>query len=153
MEQGINDMLYALDCVSQQSCDPPDGPLMDVSTRVSGARGRPRVEIEPEFLSMAMDLRGPTGIAHILNCSARTVRRRALEYRLVKPGAPVYVDYEDPESGTTYQFFTSLTGPVSELTDGDLDVIMQHILTVFPHFGRWMIVGHLHHLGHCVPQE
>jgi hypothetical protein len=152
MEVGIKNMLDALDRAHHQSRDPPDGPPIEVSERISGIRGRPKVEIDPEFLSVALDLRGPSRLSHIFKCSARTVRRRALEHGLVQPGPPVYVDYEDPESGGTFRFYTSSTATVSDLSDHDLDVLMQHILTIFPHFGRQMIIGHLRHLGHRIPQ-
>jgi hypothetical protein len=46
----------------------------------------------------------------------------ALEYGLVGPGPPVYVDYLH-EDGHVYRFYTSSTGSVSELSDDDLELI------------------------------
>lgn len=69
----------------------PDGPSLVVAKReCTGRPRRPHVHIEPAFLSEALNLRGPSGVAPVLVCSARTVRRRALEAGLVEPVEPVY---------------------------------------------------------------
>ncbi|KAG1790152.1 uncharacterized protein HD556DRAFT_1490902 [Suillus plorans] len=96
----LQSMIDHLDDAARQSVDPPDAPPIQASYVVpTGRPGRPRIEIEPSILAPAIELRGPTHLAAVFQVSARTVRRRALEYGLVEPGAPVYVDYE-AEDGT-----------------------------------------------------
>jgi len=86
-------MVVQLNKACHQSSDAPDGPSIVLSYQSSaGRRGRPRTEINPEFLSQALDLRGPSHLGPVFKCSARTIRRRALEYGLVVPGQPVYAD-------------------------------------------------------------
>lgn len=146
-------MIQHLDSACNQSTDPPDAPPPETTRLITtGCPGRPRIEIDPSILASALELRGPTELAAVFGVSARTVRRRALEYGLVEPGAPVYVDYED-EDGTITRFYTSSTAPTSDLSDDDLDEIMQQILQHFPFFGRQMIQGHLCHLGHRVTRS
>ena len=65
----------------------------------TGRRGRPRVEIDTQFLGAALELHGPTGIAPEVGCSLRAIRRVALRAGLVQPGAPVFQDTVDAEGG------------------------------------------------------
>jgi hypothetical protein len=79
-----------------------------------------------------------------------------LEYGLAEACPPVYVEYEDPDSGQfvrLYQASTASADSLNLLPDNSLDQIMRHILDIFPSFGRRMITGHLRHLGHNVPRE
>lgn len=123
-------------------------------TAHTGRRGRPRKEIDPNILEIALtEHRGPTHLAPVFNCSSRTVRRRALDYNIVEPGAPVYVTYEDPETGEILRLYRSSTAPMSQISDDELDDIMRRILRVFPAFGRRMIRGHLESLGVRIPRE
>lgn len=147
-------MISALDDVSAQSADIVEHPpILPIQISHSGRRGRPRKEIDPAILATSLQYRGPTHIAPVFGCSARTIRRRALEQGLVEPCPPVYLTYEDPESGETVRFYSSSTAPMSTLSDEELDTVIQHILEVFPAFGQQMISGHLRHLGHIVPRE
>lgn len=153
IENSLQSMIDHLDDAARQSVDPPDAPPIQASYVVpTGRPGRPRIEIEPSILAPAIELRGPTHLAAVFQVSARTVRRRALEYGLVEPGAPVYVDYE-AEDGTVTRFYTSSTAPTSDLSDDELDGIMQQILDHFPYFGRRMIQGHFQYLGHRVTRS
>ncbi|KAH9174595.1 hypothetical protein EDB89DRAFT_553766 [Lactarius sanguifluus] len=53
MESGIYDMLDALNSATGASSDQPDGPPASFGARVlSGRPGRPRVDIDPEDLSL-----------------------------------------------------------------------------------------------------
>lgn len=145
-------MISCLDNACHQSSDPPErsfGPT--TSQNRTGLPGRPRIDIDPELLGIALDLRGPTHLAPIFNCHPRTIRRRALEHGLVEPGDPVYVDYEQ-EDGSVLRIYRSSTAASSTISDEELDQIMSYILDVFPSFGRRMIDGHLKHLGHRIPR-
>lgn len=154
MEEGIAAMLQALDAAAMQSMDPPALDHIPVSQVVhTGRPGRPRIEIDPTFLAFALDMRGPTGVAPVVQCAPRTVRRRAIEQGLVTPGPPVYVEHHDEETGETIRAYTSSTPSVSTLTDNELDNIIHQVLAIFPTFGRRMIDGYLRNLGHRVPRE
>jgi hypothetical protein len=154
LERSINAMVDALDQACHQSSDPYQGQQLQVISRVqTGRRGRPRVEINQDFLQYALALRGPTGISKSLqSCSSRTIRRRALEHGLVDPGAPVCTE-EDLPDGQVARVYTSSTRAVSTLSDPELDALLTSILQVFPDFGRRMLSGRLLAQGHNVPRE
>jgi hypothetical protein len=132
------------------SSDAPDGPRLIVTHRVATG-GRPRIEIDPQVLQEALNLRGTTHLAALFNCAPRTIRRRALEYGLVEPGAPVYTDTPRTD-GTIVRTYASTSRPVSVLTDEELDTVLTSILEVFPDFGRRMLIGRLKAAGHHVPR-
>jgi hypothetical protein len=146
-------MVAALDLARHESLDPPDAPPLVVAHRVrTGRRGRPRIEINSNFLSAALDLRGPTGIAPELGVSSRTIRRRALEAGLVEAGAPVFQPHVNPDGGIEH-VHTSTTPPVSLISDNELDALIASTLESFPQFGRRMIRGHLKSQGYRIPNE
>ena len=150
LQQSITAMVGQLDEARHLSSDPPDGPNLVVSRSVATG-GRPRLEIDPHFLAQALDLRGTTHLAAVFNCSARTIRRRALRYGLAQPGHPVYVNTPQPD-GTVTRSYSSTSRPVSTLTDEQLDTLLTSILEVFPDFGRRMLSGRLKAGGHHVPR-
>ncbi|KAJ7833195.1 hypothetical protein B0H13DRAFT_2370544 [Mycena leptocephala] len=82
VEQSVTDMVAALNEACHQSSDPPTSSSLVLTTRQSTG-GRPRVDIDPTFLSHALTLRGPAHLRDVFNVSARTIRRRALDYGLV----------------------------------------------------------------------
>ena len=145
-------MLEGLDEASHQSRDPPDAvPLIVTHRMPTGCRGRPRVEVDPAFLSQALTLRGSTQISAVLQCSPRTVRRRALELGLADPAPPVFMETLEAD-GTITQTHTSTTRPVSTLSDEELDAEVAAVLQVFPSFGRRLLAGRLQAAGHHVPR-
>jgi hypothetical protein len=147
IETSVQEILNALDDAALVSVDAPDYPPVQLSQTIhTGQHGRPRVEIDPNLLGIALTMRGPTHLAPLVGCSARTVRRRALEHGLVEPGPPVYVDFVD-KNGDETRFYTQASKDHSGLSDDDLDSITREILEVFPRFGRRMIDGHIF-LGH-----
>ncbi|KAF7377212.1 hypothetical protein MSAN_00140900 [Mycena sanguinolenta] len=150
-EQSLASMVDALSDARHQSSDPPTAPTLVVTTRTSSG-GRPRVDIDREILAQALSLRGPTHLQDVFHVSARTIRRRALEYGLVEPGAPVYTDAPQPD-GTVSRTYTSTSAPVSTITDEELDSILASILQTFPNFGRRMLKGRLKVMGHRVPRD
>ncbi|KAJ7730009.1 hypothetical protein DFH07DRAFT_781776 [Mycena maculata] len=53
LQTSISDMVTALDLACHESMDPPDGGPLVVTRRVrTGRRGRPRIEIDAQFLSV-----------------------------------------------------------------------------------------------------
>lgn len=152
LQQGIGLMIDDLDAASHRSADPPQAPPPPVVHAVhTGRRGRPRLEIDAQFLEYALDLRGPSGIAPSLGISSRSVRRRALDYGLAQPAPPVFQTLDTPD-GPIHVHNTS-TPPVADISDDDLDSAIAAILTIFPTFGRSMLNGHLKSQGLNVPRE
>lgn len=146
-------MLTALNDLAERSQDPSPLPSLQVTQlSLTGNAGRPRIEIDPNFLRHALDLRGPHTLGPLLKCSSRTVRRRALELGLVEPGHPVYADV-DNGTGAVQRVWTSTTPPMSTLSDAELDAETAEILNMFPHFGRRMIIATLLTKGHRVSQK
>ena len=146
-------MVQALDDACNQSQDPVDAPPLVVTWEAqSGRPGRPRKEVDPQFLAFALDLRGPKEVGEALGLNPRTVSRRAVEYGIRDPGVPVFQNVDHPD-GTSSRIHQSSTAPVSTLSDQDLDAVVAHILESFPHFGRSMLSGQLRAMGHRVPRE
>lgn len=146
-------MLHALDDAQQQSADPPGmEPLVVTHKIMTGRRGRPRIEIDTTFLQQALELRGPTHIAPALACSSRTVRRRAVDAKIVQP-APAVFHYEPQPDGSFVRVHTSTTRPTATFDDLQLDIFVRDILEVFPLFGRSMLSGRLKAAGHNVPRD
>lgn len=134
------------------SADPPDAPHIE-TTRIirTGQPGRPRIEIDPDILETALEMRGPAGLAPVFGVSSRTVRRRALELGLVEPGPAIYTDHEAPD-GSIERTYTSSTASASDISDNDLDTLVQQTLQSFPTYGRRMLKGHLTSLGYRIPR-
>ena len=155
MTEGIASMLQALEAAARESRDPPPAEEIIVSRPIhTGHPGRPRIEINPIFLEVALDLRGPTGIAPVVGTAARTVRRRALEQGLVEPGPPVYVDTPDPNNpGAFIRRYTSSTPVVTTMTDEQLDALVFQALEIFPSFGRRMLDGFFRGIQEHVPRQ
>ena len=146
-------MVEDLDRACLQSTDPSDSLSLPVIQVVrTGRRGRPPKQIQRQFLAYALEMRGPTEIGRMLQCSRRTVRREALRLGLAEPGPPVFSSTTTRE-GDVLHHHTSVTAPVSTLSDDELDHAILAILSTFPHFGRWMIKGHLAAQGHRVPRQ
>jgi hypothetical protein len=142
-------MVESLDLASQQLEDTADGiPLTVVERRRTKPRGRPRFEFDPKFLEFALQLRGPAELGAFFGCSARTVRRRGLEYGVSVPGEPLYYDTTH-DDGTVTRVWPGTTTHtrLSQISDDDLDSEMAQLLNRFPLFGRRLIDGYLKSKG------
>ncbi|KAF4606218.1 hypothetical protein EYR38_000267 [Pleurotus pulmonarius] len=149
----LDNMISHLEDAAHRSADPPDAPFFPTTSITrTGKPGRPRIDIDPNLLSVAYELRGPAHLADVFGVHPRTVRRRILEQGLAEPGEPVYIDYEQPD-GTIARVYRSSTGASSSITDDELDTTVLYILEAFPGFGRRMIDGHLKFLGHHIPRS
>jgi hypothetical protein len=142
-----------LDNACHESSDLPDGPSIIVSSRTcESGRGCPRVHINPSFLQHALTLRGLSRLAPIFHCSARTIRRRALESGIATPGTPLYTTSINPDGGVSR---TYIRRPPRNpgITDNELDAILSSFLETFPRFGRRMLAGALKGSGIHVSRE
>lgn len=151
MQRSIASIVQHLDDACHVSSDPPPQQHLVVATRTStGRRGRPKIQISAQFLEQALQLRGPTHIAPAVGCSARTVRRRALEAGLVHPGPPVLQTVRHAD-GTVTRTTTSTSRAFTDLTDEELDRRVSSALEDFPRIGRSMLRGVLTSSGIHVP--
>ncbi|KAJ7364690.1 hypothetical protein DFH08DRAFT_799010 [Mycena albidolilacea] len=100
IEQSIQDIIQALDVVTVQSFNLPSAPAISVTySEPTGRPGQPRIEINRNFLSFGLELRGPTGLASVAGVSSCTICRHALDYNFMEPAAPVYRETVDRTSG------------------------------------------------------
>ncbi|KAG6875746.1 hypothetical protein C0992_002551, partial [Termitomyces sp. T32_za158] len=137
------------------SSDYPDLPPFEFGGLIhDGNPGPPRIDIRPEHLaSLSTGRTTHEQIATIYGCSARTIRRRLLEYNLSMPGPPVYTQ-ELQEDGTIRRIYSAgVSSDLSQLSDNELDQLMLNIYEQFPSFGRRMIDGYLMRLGERVPRR
>jgi hypothetical protein len=139
-------MISYLDQARNASSDPLEVPVIPFAwTACTGLPGRPRVEVEPYLLSTALSLRPKTRIAKTAKCSARTIRRRQLDYGIVTPGPSHRQDHQaganntPPHSGT--------------ISHEDLDQCLSIIIQDFPTFGRRLATASLRTHGITVPES
>lgn len=136
-------MTLYLDQARHASSDPLEVPMIPFAQRVyTGARGRPRVEIDPNLLSAALTLGPKTRVAKTASCSARTIRRRQKDYGIITtPGLSRQADTSD------------LHPHPHEITDEQLDRCLSTIIQDFPTFGRRLATAALRADGIMVPES
>jgi hypothetical protein len=141
-------MLQEIARASHQVPDPPDQERLSVTyQRRTGEAGRPRQEFDTQFLTYALQERGPAGIARFFGCSARTVRRRSLEYGLLSRGnCPFQEIVQDNQPARVRVGAVSHTR-LSTITEEELDGEVAEVLQNFPGYGRRMVHGHLRAQG------
>jgi hypothetical protein len=148
-------MVDALETAVTVSADRPDVPPVQFGGILSSEpTGRPKFDIRPEHLAMLSTGRTThQAIADLYQCSARTIRRRLLDYGLSAPGPPVYVD-EVREDGSIFRVYSAgRSSDLSQMSDDELDDVMLTIYEQFPSFGRRMIDGYLMALRERVPRR
>lgn len=170
-----------------------------VETVQTGRRGRPSVQIDPQFLEWAYAHRSTSGIARFLHVGRTTVRNALLEYGIadsqVNPFVNPFVN-DNVDAGTTtenenatddlldpnlpispisdqlldnisvtaldatntgltssHQTLSSFTGPLSTLTDDQLDDLILRLRSHYRRAGISMLDGMLRRLGHRLPRE
>ncbi|KAJ7228286.1 hypothetical protein GGX14DRAFT_296526, partial [Mycena pura] len=108
----------------------------------SGGRGRPRTVINTEFLGWAYGRRPTSGIARFLGVSRPIVRTAILEAGLAEPQENPFAPYSDFEFVRSRP--VSYTGPVSGISDDDLDGLILRLRSHYRRAGliRWGIVIH-----------
>lgn len=169
----------------------------------TGARGRPRTHIDPEFLRWAYSMRSTSSIARFLNVDRSTVRHALLQYGIAEPQSNPFagshellneeLDDTNPDPGETSADdllntdpgetsaddllnpiptnpishllpptantdhtppdIISYTGPLSSISDSDLDTLIHTIRQQFVRAGVSMLDGMLRTLGHRVPSQ
>ena len=67
-------MIGLLNHAAMLSADPPDAPHIETTHMIhTGQPGHPRIQIDPNILEAALEMRGPTGLAPVFGVSAQTV--------------------------------------------------------------------------------
>jgi len=146
--RSVNAMATTLDHACQHLTDQPDSRVSLLSYEQRGTRGRPRIHIDRQFLSFALEVRGPIDVAKVLGCHSRTVRKRAVEYGILPPGAaPFQNAVRDDGTVTRIRIGSMKHTRMSDISDLELDNAIAGILRDFPDFGRRMIDGRLRAQG------
>jgi hypothetical protein len=153
VQREIGAIMQRLEAARHEARDLPNGPRPEVAWKVkTGKKGRPKQQVDPQWLSQMSTLRNKEGLAPLLSCSACTLRRRALEYKLATPGEPVSRRVEFPDGGFQTVFDGNSTRAPS-LTNEQVDTIVSSHLEMFPNFGRSMMAGSLRVEGHNIPRQ
>ncbi|KAJ7020748.1 hypothetical protein C8F04DRAFT_973698 [Mycena alexandri] len=145
--------------------------------------GRPPIGIDPDFLRWAYSQRSTASVHRFLGVSRSTVRSALLRHDIATPQAnpfptrttslddtplanPVQDDLLDPDLPIPAQLpsdvedmaatdapISSYTGPLSDLSDEDLDILLLRLRSHFRRAGLAMLDGMLRRLGHRVQRE
>ncbi|KAJ7224525.1 hypothetical protein GGX14DRAFT_350640 [Mycena pura] len=128
-----------------------------VHTVHTGARGRPRIHIDHNFLRWAYGQRSTAGIYRYLGVGRNTVRNTLLDAGIAEPQANPFPPSGDPalDEFITSQptLDTEVISPVADITDNDLDSLLIRLRTHFRRAGISMLNGMLRRLGYRVPIE
>ncbi|KAJ3964016.1 hypothetical protein EV361DRAFT_105831 [Lentinula raphanica] len=138
----------------------------DVLTwRHNGSAGRPRANIDPDFLRWAYTYRTVSGIADFLGLSRRTVRRALVEYGISRPGdvpfedqVPNHVEgpsnlHPEIENAATLIQSSSSSTHRSNMSNDTLDSFIRLLRSHYPRAGIQMLQGLLRRFGHVVSYE
>ncbi|KAF8142950.1 hypothetical protein K438DRAFT_2111325, partial [Mycena galopus ATCC 62051] len=153
-----------------------------VQTIHSGGPGCPCIHIDPDFLQWAYGQRPTAGISRFLRVGRTIVQNALLEYGIAEPqqspfdqpdalsasvnADPTNNDILDPdlpipsgnfpaeveELSASSQLTASFTGPMSDISDDDLDMLLR-LRTHYRWAGLSMLNGMLRQLSHCVAIE
>ena len=148
-------MLRALEQSTSASQDDFAGePIPLAQTTESGQPGRPRIEIDAQWLAYANQGMTTKDIAKAVGCAPRTVRRRLLQYGLSEPAPPVIQHVERPDG--TYSKEWRPTGPTRSAIRNDpqrLDNMVKRILDRFPNYSISFVRAALRTEGHRVSRD
>ncbi|KAH7092809.1 hypothetical protein BKA62DRAFT_625900 [Auriculariales sp. MPI-PUGE-AT-0066] len=154
LRQSIHDMLQYLDHGSELFRDPPNEQTLQVFDDAPAARGRPRLNISENFLRASLEDRSQTSISKSLGCSARTVRRRMLDYAISEPALATFVSTIGADGSSrrirNINAFGPSRGFFSRLLPTQLDRLVAEAIEVFPSSGRAMVQGYLRRAGYRV---
>jgi hypothetical protein len=149
-----------------------------IETVETGTRGRPAYDIDPDFLRWAYSLRSTSSIARFLGVSRQTIRSALLLHGIAVPqqqpatlvshngpnNAPENIsqnandgDYlvnsEEAQHPAETPNIASYTGPLSTISDDELDNLLISLRRHYRRAGITMFDGMLRRLGHHVPRE
>jgi hypothetical protein len=169
-------MISHLDQARVVSSDPLEVPMAAFAFTIrTGKRGRPRIQMDPNTLAIALELSSKTRISKIAKCSTRTLRRRQLDYEINtrEPSQPhIGLQHEPPHPDVTAEGELVMPDeireeadppdeatkeelyPANHLTDEELDLKVAGIIKDFPGFGcRFTTSSLLTRMGLRVPES
>lgn len=145
----------------------------------TGHRGRPRIEIDRDFLQWAYTQRTTSALAHFLGINRDTIRQRLLEYGIASPGRNPFPSTSRTTSPNTLgsseddildaqipnpshlpehirleaASIPSTSGYLSHMSDEQLDSLLSSLRVYYSRAGIRMLDGMLRRLGHIIPSE
>ncbi|KIL61409.1 hypothetical protein M378DRAFT_50375, partial [Amanita muscaria Koide BX008] len=133
-------------------------------TQVGNARGLHDVQMEVRafcdsahnnYLEHVLDIRGPYELTDVFKCSARTIRRRAVEYGLRGPGLAPFLNEELPDGSLARRWVSSGKRARSAISGNAvaLETVVASVLATFPGYGRCKVDGALRAQGIRVPRD
>ncbi|KAF8130514.1 hypothetical protein K438DRAFT_1912022 [Mycena galopus ATCC 62051] len=167
------------DIVTEATIFPPE----EFTTLETNGPGRPRIYIDPDFLRWAYGQRSTASISRFLGVGRTTMRNALIAHGIVEPQQNPFQQADDsldtagpsdgddildpdlpiPPTGSfppevaelaaSSQPTTSFTGPLSDISDDDLDMLLLRLRTHYRRAGLSMLNGMLRRLGHRVPIE
>ncbi|KIL62766.1 hypothetical protein M378DRAFT_52448, partial [Amanita muscaria Koide BX008] len=157
LEGSLAKMLDSLQAAKRNALEPAN-PGVQVSFRVAGVcgqAGRPRVEINKNYLEHVLDIRGPYELTDVFKCSARTIRWRAVEYGLRGPGLAPFLNEELPDGSLARRWVSSGKWVRSAISGNAvaLETVIASVLATFPGYGRCKVDGALRAQGIRVPRN
>ena len=153
--QSVVDMIECLDNAEDDARDDTGGDPIPVSMYTSKeGKGRPRLEIDRNWLMYALQVQTMADIAKELGCNPRTVRRRILEYGLADP-APAIIQEVVRDDGTIAWEWRPRGPTMSALNEDPdgLDVVIQEVLERFSTYGIEYLRGTVMSMGHQASRD
>lgn len=154
LQSSVNNMVASLNAAVAVAWDDIQGDPIPLAHREArGGPGRPRVKIDKNLLSYTSQGMTLKDIGDMIGCSARTVRRRLLEYNLTQPAPPVIQEVVQPDGTIAKEWHP--TGPTRfDLRDDPerLDGLVRGILERFPNYSLEFVRAGLRSQGYRVPR-
>lgn len=151
----VTDMLASLNAAVARAWDDMAGdpiPLAQREARVGA--GPARLHIDKNWLAYASQGMTLKDIANVLGCSARTVRRRLIEYQLAEPAPPVIREVVRPDGTLAKEWHP--TGPTRfDLGDDEerLDGLVRGIIERFSNYSLESVRAGLRTEGYRVQRR
>ncbi|SJL13037.1 uncharacterized protein ARMOST_16473 [Armillaria ostoyae] len=120
------------------SNDPPkEPPLLQPKSKVyTGRKGRPCADIHPSILALLTHTHGSAPkIAHLFGTHARTISRHQQDAGLKEPGQAPFQTVIDA-NGEEHTIHTPTRPKMSDISDEDLDKLIDGIHAICPGFGH-----------------
>ncbi|KAJ6628825.1 hypothetical protein B0H10DRAFT_1650506, partial [Mycena sp. CBHHK59/15] len=114
-----------------------------VQTVATGGVGRPCIHIDPDFLRWAYSQRSTAGIHRYLGVRRNTVRSALLYHGIVTPQSNPFPNDIVEELVAVNPPIVSYTGPLSALSDNDLDKLLVQLRSHFRRAGLSILDGML----------
>jgi hypothetical protein len=128
---------YLNEAITIASDDAGGDPVPVAYREENGGVGRPRIHIDPTWLSHAHPGSSLKKIASLLGCSARTVRRRLIDYELAVPAPPVIQEVLQPDGTIAKEWHP--TGPTGFDLKEDPNQLDEHVTKILERFPTYSL--------------